>query len=273
MQIGIIIPTSDGEQKLAKTLSFIKQRTTLPYQVVVPSLNGGYDNIAAAYGAEEIVTHASLGESKNLGAAHLFDSDIVVFLDAHCKVDAGWDVAIANALEDKQVGIATLWTYILKEDFSESMRGQGGAGYKWQYPFRRAWAGSDDKGSIDIVNGAFMALRSDVFYRLGGFIPVHNEDVELSLRSLRFGYRNVCGNDVKVGHIFKGGNTKLLFKPLSDYTLGDLLIAYLHYPEEEYEKEKKKHSTELVRYVEMQYKKLKEYIDENAVRGLDGCFP
>lgn len=268
MQVGIVIPTSDGEHKLAETLSYVKQRTTLPYQVVVPSLNGGYKNRAAAFGAEEIVTRASLGESKNLGAAHLLDSDVVVFMDAHCKVDVGWDSAIVKALEDKQVGIATLWTYILKEDFSEAMRGQGGAGYKWQYPFQRAWTGADDKGRIDIVNGAFMALRSEVFYNLGGFIPVHNEDVELSLRSFRLGYKNVCVSNVKVGHIFKGGNTKLVFKPVSDYTLGDLLIAYLHYPEEDYEKEKKKHSIELVRYVEMQYKKLKEYIEENAVRSV-----
>ena len=268
-KIGIVIPVSKGEVRLKDTLYYFKHRTTLPYKVVVCSTHEGeYEDICKSYNADLIITRTSLGEAKNLGAAHLIDSDILVFADAHVKVDPGWDTEIANLLSDKTVGIATLNTYILSSDFKTENRWQGGAGFKFNYDFKREWCGADKNGEVVWINGAFQAFRKTAFWKIGGFIPFHEEDLAISLASQKLGYRNVCGTE-KVGHVFKVGKNTLAYNPINDFNYGDLLIAYLYFPPEEYEKAKakKNYSPELVRYIETNFEKLKIYVEDNAGKG------
>ena len=266
-KLGIVIPVSKGEIRLKDTLHYFKQRTTLPYKVVVCSTHENeYEDICNSYNADLIITRTSLGEAKNLGAAHLIDCDILVFADAHVKVDPGWDSEIAKLLSDKSVGIATLYTYTLSSDFKTENRWQGGAGFKHNYDFKREWCGADKNGEVVWINGAFQAFRKTAFWKIGGFIPYHTEDLAISLNSQKLDYRNVCGTG-KVGHVFKVGKNTLAYNPINDFNYGDLLIAYLHFPAEEYEKAKKKHSAELVRYIETNFDKLKHYVEDNAGKG------
>lgn len=266
-KIGIVIPVSKGEVRLKDTLHYFKHRTTLPYKAVVCSTHEGeYEDICNSYNAGLIITRTSLGEAKNLGAAHLIDADILVFADAHIKVDPGWDTEIAKLLQDKSVGIATLYTYTLSPDFKTENRWQGGAGFKFNYDFKREWTGTNKNGEVTWINGAFQAFRKTAFWKIGGFIQFHDEDFSISLSSQKLGYRNVCGTG-KLGHVFKVGKNTLAYNPINDFNYGDLLIAYLHFPPDEYENAKKKHSAELVKYIETNFEKLKNYVEDNAGKG------
>jgi len=253
-KLGIVIPVSKGEKRLGDTLYYLEQRTTLPYKVVVCSTHEGeYEDICKTHNADLIITRTSLGEAKNLGAAHMIDCDILVFMDAHVKVDPGWDTEIVNILSDKSVGITTLYTYTLSPDFKVEHRWQGGAGFKFNYDMKREWCGVARNGEVEWVNGAFQAFRRNAFWMMGGF---------------KLGYRNVCGNG-KVGHVFKVGKTTLPYHPINDFHYGDLLIAYLYFPHEEYEriKSNRNFSPALVRYIEANFEKMKKYLDDNAGRG------
>lgn len=270
-KLGIVIPVSKGEIRLSDTLHYFKERTTLPYKIVVCSTHTGeYEDICNSYNTDLIITRTSLGKAKNLGAAHLIDCDILIFADAHVKVDQGWDTEIAKLLSDKSVGIATLYTYTLSPDFKTENRWQGGAGFKFNYDIKREWCGTDKNGEVTWVNGAFQAFRKTAFWKIGGFIPFHDEDLAISLASQKLGYRNVCSTgSKKVGHVFKVGKNSLAYNPINDFSYGDLLIAYLHYPKEEYEKvkTKKNYSLELVKYIETNFEKLKNYLEDNAGKG------
>jgi len=268
-KLGIVIPVSKGEKRLGDTLYYLEQRTTLPYKVVVCATHEGeYEDICKAHNADLIITRTSLGEAKNLGAAHMIDCDILVFIDAHVKVDPEWDTEIVNILSDKSVGIATLYTYTLSPDFKVEHRWQGGAGFKFNYDMKREWCGAARNGEVEWVNGAFQAFRRNAFWMMGGFIPFHDEDLAISLASRKLGYRNVCGKG-KVGHVFKVGKTTLPYHPINDFHYGDLLIAYLYFPREEYEriKSNRNYSHALVRYIEANFEKMKKYLEDNAGRG------
>lgn len=57
-------------------------------------------------GRVRIVEGGGLGvaRARNFGAAHV-DAEILVFLDAHCTVPAGWLHALATSLDDPSVGL------------------------------------------------------------------------------------------------------------------------------------------------------------------------
>lgn len=266
-KIGIVIPASKGEMRLKETLLYFKQRTAHPYKVVVCATHENeYEEICNSYNADLIITRTFAGEAKNLGAAHLFDTDILVFVDAHIKVDPIWDMEIVKLLQDKSIGIATPHTYPLSPDFKIENKLQGGAGFKFNYDLKREWCAPDKSDEVVWINGAFQAFRKNAFWKIGGFIPFHGNDICVSLTSQKLGYRNVCGTK-KVGHVFKVGKNTLTFNPINNSNYGNLLTAYLHFPPEEYEKAKAKHSPSFVKYIETNFQKLKNYIEDNAGKG------
>jgi len=67
----------------------------------------------------------------------------------------------------------------------------------------------EDKGSTDILVGAFMFMKTEVYLNIGGFDEdyfMYGEDIDLSYRILKAGFQNYYLGSVKVLH-FKGEST------------------------------------------------------------------
>ena len=67
-------------------------------------------------------------------------------------------------------------------------------------------------GKVDVLVGAFMLIRQDVYKLLGGFDEdyfMYGEDIDLSYKSLKSGYDNYYYGDVSVIH-YKGESLSLI---------------------------------------------------------------
>lgn len=68
---------------------------------------------------------------------------------------------------------------------------------------------ADEIGEVDILVGAFMFLKTEVYQKVGGFDEdyfMYGEDIDLSYKILKAGYRNFYFGDTTVVH-FKGEST------------------------------------------------------------------
>jgi len=67
----------------------------------------------------------------------------------------------------------------------------------------------DDIGNVEILVGAFMLLKKQVYLEVGGFDEdyfMYGEDVDLSYKILKKGYKNIYNGNVAIIH-FKGEST------------------------------------------------------------------
>src|SRR5690606_21248127 len=66
-----------------------------------------------------------------------------------------------------------------------------------------------DTGEVDILVGAFMFLKKDIFYEVEGFDEdyfMYGEDIDLSYKVLQAGYQNIYFGKTAILH-YKGEST------------------------------------------------------------------
>src|SRR5262245_12437770 len=66
-----------------------------------------------------------------------------------------------------------------------------------------------ENNRVEVLSGAFLMVRRDVFERLNGFDEdffMYGEDIDLSVRILKLGYKNYYLGKVEITHL-KGGST------------------------------------------------------------------
>jgi GT2 family glycosyltransferase len=85
--------------------------------------------------------------------------------------------------------------------------------------------------SVEVLSGAFMMVRREVFEKVNGFdvrFFMYGEDIDLSIRILQAGYKNYYLGKVTVTHL-KGGSTTYNNKYVQDFYGAMSLFVKKHY--------------------------------------------
>jgi GT2 family glycosyltransferase len=137
--------------------------------------------------------NVGFGAGCNLGVA-ASASTFVAFVNPDVVVERGAMAALAAALADDSVGIATASVRLLDEP--GLLNSAGGAvhflGIGWADAFRAPATSRPSDRDVMAASGAAMAMRRGVFDELGGFTPeffLYHEDAELSVRCRLRGWR------------------------------------------------------------------------------------
>lgn len=85
--------------------------------------------------------------------------------------------------------------------------------------------------AVDVLSGAFMMIRRHVFETANGFDEdffMYGEDIDLSLRIDRLGYKNYYLGNINITHL-KGGSTKYSYLYVQDFYGAMNLFVKKHY--------------------------------------------
>jgi GT2 family glycosyltransferase len=152
-------------------------------------------------------------------ALEKIDADYFVILNNDVRVTKNWLPPLIQRLESHP-DIASVQPKIKSERSPDKFEYAGAAGGeidKWGYPFCRGRIFDTievDEGQYEEPepifwsSGAAMIIKSDLFLRAGGFDPsffAHQEEIDLSWRLLRAGYRVFYEPKSEVFHL--GGGT------------------------------------------------------------------
>jgi GT2 family glycosyltransferase len=187
--VTVVIPARDAAAVLPATLA------ALAGDDVVVVDNGSRDataEIARAHGARVVAEpRRSRARARNAGA-RAATADVLLFLDADCVPRPGWSEAMRRAIAEG----ADLAGGPIEWRTSEQPNAVERFDALWRLRPARAiaegWTGTGN-----------LAIRRDLFERLGGFDPsfVHaGEDVDLSRRAVAAGARLVLAEDAVVSH-------------------------------------------------------------------------
>jgi GT2 family glycosyltransferase len=210
--VSIIIPTKDHLELISACLESIKARTNYPkdrYEIVVVD-NCSEDPAVLAYLAEAhesgsirlLRNAAAFNFSRiNNKAAECCTSEMLLFLNNDVEIiDPGWIRRLVGYATQPDVGV--VGCKLLYPDGTVQHAGMV-LGIRGSAVHAHLGIHRDDPGfqglacltrEVSAVTGACMAIRRELFLRLGGFdeeLKVAFNDTDLCLRSLTHGLRNI----------------------------------------------------------------------------------
>jgi GT2 family glycosyltransferase len=210
---SVVIPTCNEGDMLRMTVDSIIERTTYPAFEIVIVDDGSTDGSCDAYrtpgaadGRTRVVDAGGVGipRARNLGEEHA-RGDLVVFLDAHCRVSANWLDLFAAALRRRN-------TAIVGPTFTRLEQAEPkGCGMTWlNHKLEKTWfvpEPTDRPYAVPITPGGCQAFRRDTFQAIGrfdeGFTKFGFQDVEICLRAWLLGYRVMVNPAVEIAHHFR----------------------------------------------------------------------
>ena len=89
----------------------------------------------------------------------------------------------------------------------------------------------NENNPVEVLSGAFMMIKREVFEKVNGFDEdffMYGEDIDLSFRIGRSGYKNYYLGAVNITHI-KGGSTTYDYKYVRDFYAAMKLFVKKHY--------------------------------------------
>ena len=201
--------------------AILESRTVTTDVVVVDNgcTDGSVDDLPKDDRVQVLRPGSNLGFAGgcNLGAGAA-SGDVVAFINPDAVVDASALCALATALDDREIGIATARLRLL--DQPDLLNSSGGSlhflGLGWANGFGVPAASECDQRPVTNASGASMAMRTELFRRVGGFTPelfLYHEDCELSLRIWLLGFRVelIPGADVWHDYHFARNSEKYYF--------------------------------------------------------------
>jgi GT2 family glycosyltransferase len=201
-RVSVIVVAYHAGETLSRCLASLGDGTDV---VVVD--NGG--DVADAGGANLVCPPENLGfaAGANLGAARA-SGDVLVFLNPDTVAGPGAIEALVRALEDPSVGIAMARLRLLADP--ELLNSSGNVihvtGFAWAGGYRERADGLVQTREVPYASGAAMAVRAEVFRKLGGFRDdffLYHEDVDLGWRARMRGYRVVVAPEADVFHDYE----------------------------------------------------------------------
>ena len=212
MSVSLLIPALNEGDHLRRTVECARALTPPETEILVVD-DGSSDGCAdflRVPGAPALLA-APEDDGARLGAARarnkaagLARGDVLVFLDAHVDLEAGWLDALLSALAEPGVGAAAPAIAVRgkPESVGYGLRWHSASlGIEWLPP------ASEHPYAVPLLPGACIAIRRDVFLACGGFdrnlVQWGSEDAELSLRLWLLGYELRVVPAVVVGHLFR----------------------------------------------------------------------
>jgi GT2 family glycosyltransferase len=213
MRVSIVIPNWNGEYLLAKHFAGVI-RAAGDSEVIVAddaSTDGSVRFIRENYPSVTVVENR-----KRLGFAGIVNigvsnarGDIIVLLNSDVEPEPGFLKPLIPHFSDPLVfAVGCLEKSVEAE--TVVLRGRGEAQWRRGYYIHRR--GEVDKTDTAWVSGGSGAFRRVVWDKLGGmdplFSPFYWEDIDLSYRAIKAGYRLVFEPRSIVGHFHEEGKIK-----------------------------------------------------------------
>lgn len=231
MNISIIIPNYNGESLLQKNLPIIYE-AALGYkkgnvEIVIPDdpstdgsrkvikdfINGIKDeNIIGKKIENNNLKFSGFSKNVNRGLS-ISTGDLIVLLNSDVAPNKNFlKYLIEHFKDDRVFAVGCLDESVENGKIVKRGRGLG----KFQRGFLIHRAGDIDKGNTLWVSGGSAMFRKSIWYRLGGFDPLYDpfywEDIDLSYRALKAGYKIVFEPRSIVVHEHEKGVVQTQFK-------------------------------------------------------------
>jgi GT2 family glycosyltransferase len=231
MNLSIIIPNYNGaailKKNLPKVLDAVREYKKGNVEIIIPDdpstdksnivIQEFIDSISEKHVVGRTIANHSkkdAGFSKNVNRGVRFaKGDILILLNSDVAPHkdflepllAHFDEAIVFAVGCMDESI---------ENGKTVLRGRGVG--RWQRGFLMHKKGANDKTNTLWVSGGSGAFRKSIWDKLGGLDPLYNpfywEDIDLSYRALKAGYKLVFEPKSKVIHEHEQGAIKTKFK-------------------------------------------------------------
>ncbi len=218
MRISIIIPNYNGLENLKNNLPAV--------------LVGGGDEVivvddASTDGSVEFLRQKfpqikTIKNDKNMGFSSTVNrgvreavGEIVVLLNTDVSPDQNFLEPLVNHFTNPQVFAVACLDKSYDEDNKIVLRGRGVA--SWQRGFPVHARGEVNKSDTFWVSCGSGAFKKDIWQKLGGLDPLYNpfywEDIDLSYRAVKSGYRIFFEPQSIVSHYHQKGAIKGRFSP------------------------------------------------------------
>jgi glycosyltransferase involved in cell wall biosynthesis len=228
VKLSVVVITRNEGAELRRTVENL-QATLPPRSEVVVVNDGSRGRLAALPRPRRIVHACGLGvaRARNLGASKT-TGDVLVFADAHIRVDEGWWRPLVAILENPKAGAASPAITHLPPGKDV------GYGLTFKGPdLSVRWLGkkSERPFAVPIIPGCCLAMRRDTFEAVGGWDAglMHRGGVdnELSVRLWTLGYDLYIEPRVVCQHLFRKTSPYRVGWP--EYLQNRLRLAMAHF--------------------------------------------
>lgn len=232
MNISIIIPNYNGEKVLSKNLPHVlaalKQYKKGNVEIIIPNdpstdkskevIAGFITSLEGSGITGKTIDNNSKEESgfsKNVKrGVSLATGDILILMNNDVRPHINFlEPLLSHFADEKVFGVGCMDESI--EDGKTVLRGRG-VGY-WQKGFVFHKAGELDDTNTFWVSGGSSAFRKRLWDKFSGLDTLYNpfywEDIDLSYRALKSGYKLVFEKKSVVVHEHEEGAIKTKFKP------------------------------------------------------------
>ena len=202
MDISVVIPNYNGEGLLKKNLSKVyeelKNYRSGNFEIIVVDDASSDDSVSFLKGLAKDYNLKIVGNEKNLGfsptvnkGVKIASGEVVILLNTDIYPETGFlDPLLSHFKEDENVfAVGCLDKSIEGEKTVLRGRGLG----EWKRGFLVHRRGEVDKTDTLWASGGSSAFKKVIWERLGGlndlFAPFYWEDIDISYRALKSGYK------------------------------------------------------------------------------------
>lgn len=249
MNIGIVVVNWNGLSIITKCIeSVLCHSTAHSIELVVVDNNSTDGSLELIKSIDD--KFAVIENSYNVGfaracnqGASLCNSDLLMFLNPDTELLKGAIDGIVSAFSDEKVGICgpalvdesqSVQKTCVRFPKPLSIMGQsiGADKFKLCEPhFMKYWDHHDTR-FVDQVIGACFVIRTRLFQQVSGFDEmffVYYEELDLSLRVSKLGYKTLFLSSVKVYHEGGGATNKAKAKRLYYVSRSKMYYAHKHF--------------------------------------------
>lgn len=211
MNVSIVIPNWNGKELLQKHLPAVLRAAGRSEVIVVDdaSTDDSARLLQHTFPRVKVIQkdrHEGFASTVNVGASRAA-GEVVVLLNSDCEPEKDFIQKLLVHFDDPNVfAVACMDKSI--EGGRVTLRGRGIA--KWRRGYFIHERGEVDTTTTAWVSGGSGAFRKSVWQKLGGmdelFDPFYWEDIDLSYRALKAGYRLVFEPKSVVKHFHEEGN-------------------------------------------------------------------
>lgn len=232
MNISVVIPNYNGQNILSKNLpkvieEFVKYNDGKVEIIVVDDASVDGSLLVLSDFEKKYNNLKIIQNKKNLGFSSTVDNgvkeangEILILLNTDVYPESGFLKPLLANFEDKQVFAVGCMEKSI-EDGKTVLRGRGLG--SWNRGFLIHRRGEVDKKDTLWVSGGSGAFRKDIWEKLGGLNVLYNpfywEDIDLSYRAQKSGYKVVFEPKSIVYHEHEKGAIKSSYSPFKIKTI------------------------------------------------------
>src|SRR3989338_924624 len=243
MKISIVIPNYNGVEILKKNLPKVINYSQNAEIIVVDdaSTDNSVEILKKNFPHIKVITktrNEGFASTVNIGLKNTAN-DLVLLLNSDVEVLPGFLTPLLKHFEDKDVFAVGCAQITGVSNDNEYIEGRG-IGH-FQEGFLTHARGEPDKITTLWVFGGAAIYRKSIWKTIGGMNEIYThfywEDIDISYRALKIGYKLIFESSSKVKHIQKEGAIRTHYKKLFIKTVAyrnQILFVWLNISDAEY---------------------------------------